>query len=134
MTKLNFRNVVENFLPSPRLPSWASDLIKTDESIIAGIESAGKKYDDGEKAAKEERAMTSSSGFDVDCLENKKDNKGDKSAKKAAAAAKEEEDEDEEEFSFRPAYSRNRCCKVVGKLAQQLNQHGYFSNTASLLH
>ena len=28
-----------------RLPSWASDLIKTDESIIAGIESAGKKYD-----------------------------------------------------------------------------------------
>ena len=100
-------------LPSPRLPSWASDLIKTDESIIAGIESAGKKYDDGEKVAKEERAMTSSSGFDVDCLENKKDNNSAKKA--AAAAAKEEEDEDEEEFSFRPAYSRNRCCKVVGK-------------------
>ena len=104
---------VEKVLPSSRLPSWASDLIKTDESIIAGIESAGKKYDDGEKVAKEEKAMTSSSGFDVDCLENKKDNK---SAKKTAAA-KEEEEEDEEEFSFRPAYSRNICCKVVGKLA-----------------
>ena len=92
----------------PRLPSWASDLIKTDESIIAGIESAGKKYDDSsssEKVKVEEasKAMTVSSGFDVDCLESKKDVA--KSGKKADTQR--DEDEEEEEFSFRPAYSRD---------------------------
>ena len=63
--------------------------------------------------------MTKSTGFDVDCLENKKE---DNKSTKKAAAAKEDEDEDEEEFSFRPAYSRNRCCQVAGKFEQALNQ------------
>ena len=91
-----------------RLPSWASDLIKTDESIIAGIESAGKKYDDSSssekvKVEKDSKVMTVSSGFDVDCLESKKDVA--KSGKKADTQR--DEDEEEEEFSFRPAYSRD---------------------------
>ena len=91
-----------------RLPSWASDLIKTDESIIAGIESAGKKYDDSSssekvKVEKDSKVMTVSSGFDVDSLESKKDVA--KSGKKADA--QKDEDEEEEEFSFRPAYSRD---------------------------
>ena len=79
------------------MPSWASDLIKTDESIIAGIESAGKKYDDGdngnESVKKEEKEMVKSTGFDVDRLEKNK-------------KSSQEEEDDEEEFSFRPAYSR----------------------------
>ena len=91
-----------------RLPSWASDLIKTDESIIAGIESAGKKYDDSSssekvKVEKDSKVMTVSSGFDVDSLESKKDVA--KSGKKADTQR--DEDEEEEEFSFRPAYSRD---------------------------
>ena len=91
-----------------RLPSWASDLIKTDESIIAGIESAGKKYDDSVSSEKvkveeESKAMTVSSGFDVDCLESKKDVA--KARKKVDTQR--DEDEEEEEFSFRPAYSRD---------------------------
>ena len=68
--------------------------------------------------AKEEKVvMTTSSGFDVDfpCLDKKGNTK---SAKKASV---EEDDEDEEEFSLRPAYSRNGCFKVVGKLAQKWN-------------
>ena len=54
--------------------------------------------------------MTSSSGFDVDGFEDKKE--VGKIEKKTVA--KVEEDEEEEEFSFRPAYSRNGSRRVVG--------------------
>ena len=96
------------------MPSWASDLIKTDESIIAGIESAGKKYDDSGssdkvKVEEESKVMTISSGFDVDYVESKKDVA--KSGKKADT--QKDEDEEEEEFSFRPAYSRDGLCFQV---------------------
>ena len=56
--------------------------------------------------------MTSSSGFDVDGFEDKKE--VGKIEKKTVA--KVEEDEEEEEFSFRPAYSRNGHRRVVGNL------------------
>ena len=102
----------------PRLPSWANDLIKTDESIIAGIESAGKKYDDGDNGnneatkKEEKKEMVKSTGFDFPALEKNK-----KSS---------QEEEDDEEFSFRPAYSRQGSILLSG-ISNSFSHHHYYS-------
>jgi hypothetical protein len=86
----NFCNFDPDSSARPRLPSWANDLIKRDDSIIAGIESAGKKYDGSPSKA----AMSESTGFNVECL------------KPQMPAAEVKTKDEEEIFNFRPSYSR----------------------------